>query len=95
MKEQDVAAVSSRMIDTTSNRTKGMSASQSHMGEEVEGEDEESYLSGSEHDVYGGERDDDDMEEDEVDNRDFDLTEQLGITPAVPEYLKPLILTSE
>ena len=72
MKEQD-RAVSGKMIDTTSNRTKGMSASQSHLGEEPE---EESYLSGSEHDAYGGENEED-MEEEEEENRDFDLTAQL------------------
>ena len=53
-KDQDRGAAS-KLIDTTSNRTKGMSASQSHFGEEPE---EESYASGSEHDVYGGEKED-------------------------------------
>ena len=71
MKDQDRAAAG-RLIDTTSNRTKGMSASQSHFGEEPE---EESYASGSEHDVYGVEQEDESGEEQE--NRDFDLTAQL------------------
>ena len=79
------------MIDTTSNHSK---TKQSHTNiEKTGGDDEDSYLSGSEHEEYGGEGDDDNEDDQIV--RDFDLTDQLSKTPEVPEYLHPLILTSE
>ena len=85
-------AESTKKIDTTSNRSKVMSHSQTHI-EEAEDGGEDSYLSGSEHDVYGGEIEEE--EEEEQDARDFDLTGQLGNTPGVPDHLQPLILSSD
>ena len=91
MSAQD-GAVATKMIDTTSNRSKAQSHSHTHI-EKTANDEEDSYLSGSEHDVYGREVNEEDEEEQEV--RDFDLTGQLSAIPPVPNHLHPLILTEE